>query len=62
MGRALCQGSKVASGAGGTGDWEGKDSFLGLVEPAGDVGLGEPCRVRQVERAQCSLGDSEMEW
>lgn len=35
--------------------------FPGLVEPAGDVGLGEPCRMRQVEQAQSSLGDSGME-
>lgn len=62
MGPALSQGCRVPLGQVGLVAGRARAPFPGPAEPAGDVGVGEPCRMGQAERAQGSLGASQMEW
>jgi len=61
VGLALSQGCGIALVQVGLVAGRARAPFLGPVEPAGDVGVGEPCRLGQAERAQGSLGVSQME-
>lgn len=60
MGPALSQGCRVAVRQAGL--VAGMTRATGPVEPAVDVGVGEPCGMGQAKQAQGSLGVSQMEW